>query len=119
LEAFHTASSGSAYFKVQCEAGEKQLLAAPEYWLSSPQHVSAAFDALSAKTLALEKAKRAAERRKDIYAAKQLGTAKRKRALFATGADADADDEVKELEIETDEYKERPDEPEFAEAADY
>jgi hypothetical protein len=65
LDAFYTASSGSAYFKVQCEAGEKQLLAAPEYWLSSPQHVSAAFDALSAKTLALEKAKRAAERRKD------------------------------------------------------
>ena len=90
LDAFYTASSGSAYFKVQCEAGEKQLLAAPEYWLSSPQHVSAAFDALSAKTLALEKAKRAAERRKD----------------------------KKELEVETDEYKER-DEPEFAEAADY
>jgi hypothetical protein len=110
-KAFFTASSGSRYLLCDCADGKsRQLLVDPiaEYWLSPAEEVTAAFNKLSAKALMAEKEKRAAERKRDIYAAKQLATDKRKRALFA------ADDEVREVEIGTND--EPSDELDYAEA---
>jgi hypothetical protein len=108
---FLTASSGSQFFTALCPDGKtRSLLAEKSYWESSAAEVAKQFTAFSAKALLAEKQKRAADRKKDIYAAKQLAKDKRVRALFA------ADDEVKELEIDTDEYQKQTDEPEYAEA---
>lgn len=112
---FLTASSGSQFFTVLCPDGTiRNLLAEKSYWVSDAAEVAKQFNLHSAKALALEKAKRAAERKKDIYAAKQLSTDKRKRAIFA----ADADEEIKEVEITngTEQYQEQGDESDYAEA---
>ena len=101
---FFLASSGAKFFTVLTEEGEKKLLASPEYWLSPAQVVSAAFEAFSAKALVLEKAKRAAERKKEIYAAKNLSPDKRVRAIFKSG------DEVEDFGIDDAEQKHKSDE---------
>lgn len=110
---FFTSSSNSQFFTVLCPDGTtRNLLAENSYWISDPAEIAKQFNAFSAKALLAEKEKRAAERKKDIYAAKRLATDKRIRAL------SDTENEIKELEITngTEQYEQRPDELDFAEA---
>jgi hypothetical protein len=59
LDAYYTASSGSAYFKVECEKGIKQVLADKQYWLSDAAELRTAFDAFSNRQKVATKAKAA------------------------------------------------------------
>jgi hypothetical protein len=114
LDAFYTASSGSAFFKVETEAGiTKQLLAEKQYWLSDPAKLRTVFDSFSAKALLAEKQKRAAERKKDVYAvSKTLSHDRRVRAL------SKIDKDVEEIEcgtgIDNAEQEHRSDEQAYA-----
>lgn len=96
LDAFYTASSGSAYFKVETEAGiTKQLLAEKQYWKSDPAELRTVFDSFSAKALLAEKAKRAADRKRDINASTNLSSDRRIHAL------SKIDNDVEEIECGT------------------
>jgi hypothetical protein len=59
LDAYYTTDSNSAYFKVECDAGIKQLLADPQYWISDKAELRTAFDAFSNRKQAATKAKAA------------------------------------------------------------
>jgi hypothetical protein len=111
---FLTASSGSQFFTALCPDGKtRNLLAEPEYWKSDKAEVTKQFNAFSAKALALEKAKRAAERKKDVYAvSKTLSHDRRVRAL--SKIDAEVDNYVEEIGIDDAEQEHTSDEQAFA-----
>jgi hypothetical protein len=100
-----TADGAEKCFIVLSDDSEKQLLAAHQYWLSTPAEVDAAFAAFTKKGLAEAKEKRARERKRDLYdgLAKNIKGADKLRIIAADEA------EIRKLEIETDE-------PEYAEA---
>ena len=111
---FLTASSGSQFFTALCSDGTtRSLLAEKSYWLSDAAEVAKQFNAFSAKALALEKAKRAADRKKDVYAvSKTLSHDRRVRAF--SKIDAEVDGIVEEIGIDDAEQEHTSDEQAYA-----
>lgn len=82
LDAWIT-SAGTRYFLVQdVEGAERQLLAAPEYWISSPEEVQRAFSDFRQKHSETVKKKLAREHYWDRQAAKIAGAKRAQMEAF-------------------------------------
>jgi hypothetical protein len=115
-EACYTDSSGSAYFTVLCEKGEKQLLAAPEYWSNTPDEVNAAFRSSSQAAIAAHKATRAAERKKDLYDGLSKNIAGSTKLRLIASDEAEVAELEEESELNEGKYQHESDEREFVAA---
>lgn len=81
-------SAGARYFLVQdMEGKERQLLASPEYWISSPEEVRPVFNEFSGKHSATLKKKLAREHYLDRQAAKIAGAVRARMEAFDSETD--------------------------------